>query len=404
MSIIKKNEIKNIGILVLIVGFVLLLEKIIVLDYEKSTQEIIDKKILTRVEIIATEEQMNYLKNNTDTEPYIKVDVIINGTTIKNCGLRTKGSTIYSKLGETTNPTRFGYMLELDYYKKYQSYDGIKKISLNTNAYDKTTIREMICYDIYEIAGVKTVKRSLCDLTIAGKDEGIYTFVEVPLENFINRTYGNNDGVIYKPKIPTEDENKNEIDMEKVLNGKMFGRVNNNKVRMLSNSLKNIKENNNIEKYMDISSMIDYLVVCFFIDNHDSYVSETSRNYYIYQQRDKITFLPYDLDLILMNDDDIKFPVLTYEKYQNKPIIFNILNNDKYMLEYKNKISEIINYLEQNNYIYKRIDFYEKIVHNSMFNNSNNFYQYSFYKEDIINLKKSMQLRIQKVREELDKS
>ncbi len=402
MSIIKKNEIKNIMILVLVVAFIILLEKIYVLDYEKSTQEIIDKNRLTKVEIIATQKQMEYLKNNTDTEPYIKVDVIINETRINNCGLRTKGSTIYSKLGETVNPTRFGYMLELDYYKKYQSYDGIKKISLNTNAYDKTTIREMICYDIYEVAGVKTTKSSLCDLTIAGKDEGIYTLVEVPTENFINRTYGNNDGVIYKPKISTEDENKNEVDIEKILNGKMYGRVNNNKIRLLSNSLKNIKDNNNIEKYIDIPSMIDYLAVCFFIDNHDSYVSETSRNYYIYQQKEKITFLPYDLDLILMNEDDISFSVLSYEKYENKPIIYNILNNDEYMSEYKNKIKKIIDYLEHNNYIYNRIDFYEKIVHNSMFNNSNNFFQYSLYSEDISNLKKSMQLRIQNVKREID--
>lgn len=402
MKRITKKEIRNILVLFLIGILFLTIEKAYIANHNKALNELIDKNKLTIIEIIATDEEMEYLKNNTDTEPYIKVDVIINGTKIKNCGLRTKGSTIYSKLGETTNPTRFGYLLELDYYTKNQNYDGIKKFFLNTNAYDKSTIREMICYDIYEIADVKTVKRSLCDLTIGGKDEGIYTLVEVPTENFINRTYGNNDGVIYKPKVPIEDENKNVVDIDKILDGRMYGSVNSNKIGLLSESLKNIEENNNIEEYMDVSAMIDYLAVCFLIDNHDSYISSTSRNYYIYQHGKKITFLPYDLDLILMDENDLNFSVLSYENFKDKPIIYNILNNENYMQEYKEKIKKIINDLEYENYIYKRIDFYEKLVHASLFDNSNNFFQYYDSKEDVSNLKKSMRLRIDNVKKELN--
>lgn len=400
-----KKENRIFLLLVLICIFLLIIVSVYITCSKSHIEEKIDKNKITKIEVLATAEQMKYLKKNTDTEPFIKVDVIINGRKITNCGLRTKGSTIYSKLGETSNPTRFGYLLELDHYKKNQSYDGVTKFLLNTNPYDKTTIREMICYDIYEIAGVKIAKRSLCDLTIAGKDEGIYTLVEVPTENFIKRTYGNTNGVIYKPKVPVDDENKNVVNMEKILNGKMYGRVNKNKIRLLSNSLKNIENNNSIERYIDIPSMLDYLAVCFFIDNHDSYISETSRNYYIYQQGEKITFLPYDLDLILVDDKDLNGAVLSYEKYNEKdkkPIIYNILSNERYMQEYKERIKKIMDYLENENYIYNKIDYYKKLVNISILYNDNNFFSHSLFKDDISNLKESMHLRIEKVKKELN--
>ena len=156
----------------------------------------INKNRLIEVEILATDEQIKYIQENTDDEPYIKVDVIIDGTKIENCGLRTKGSSIYEQIKNTSNQTRYGYTLELDYYQK-QSYDGVTKFLLNTGMADKTCMKEMICYDIYEKAGVKTVKRCFCNLKIGSKEEGIYTLVEVPAEDYIKRYYGDNDGIIY---------------------------------------------------------------------------------------------------------------------------------------------------------------------------------------------------------------
>ena len=58
----------------------------------------------------------------------------------------------------------------------------------------------MVAFDIYEKVGVKTPKRSLCELTINDKNDGIYTIVEVADDEFIKRTYGDLSGIIYKVK------------------------------------------------------------------------------------------------------------------------------------------------------------------------------------------------------------
>lgn len=164
-----------------------------------------NKDELLDIKIEISEDDLNKIKTQTDKEPYVKVNAIINGQKFKNCALRTKGSTGYELVKKSNQPERYGYRLELDYYIKDQHYNGITKISLNNGVVDKTAIREMVAYDIYEASGVHVPKRYLCELTLGDKNEGIYTFVEIPQENFLQRTYGNNAGNLYKPKITVYD-------------------------------------------------------------------------------------------------------------------------------------------------------------------------------------------------------
>ena len=407
MTVKEREKIKN-NIILFICILLLLFFIFYIIKNSKQNKKIekIDKDRFINVEVIATQEQMEYLKNNTLEEPYIKVDVIIDGTRINNCGLRTKGSYAYEDLKKTNNETRYGYRLELDYYIKGQNYAGINKFLLNTGLYDRTCIKEMLLYDIYEKGNVKTVNRCLCDLTIAGKDEGVYTLVEEPNEYYVSRYFGNTDVTIYKPKVLNQNKNRTALEMSKIYDGRiLYGTFDNSRANILEDIFKHISEDENIDEYVNISEMLNYLTVCFFIDNCDSYIASTSKNYYICQQGQKIFLLPYDLNFYFSTVHSLDYDIFFIKKYKNiekKPIIYKILNKEEHFEEYKQRMQALINSIEEDDYIYKRIDTYQRLIDNSIRDNRNNLVTYDEFNEAIDCFKKVIQFRIEYVQSRLD--
>jgi len=412
-------KLKNINIiqnLILVFIFIVIAVYIIFLAINNKTYDDISKDKLLNIKIIADFEQLNMIFNNPKAEEYIQVDVEINGQTIKNCGLRTKGSSGYSLLNNSSNKFKFGYRLEFDYFNKSQNYNGIKKLYINNGIYDKTYIKEMIAFDIYEKAGVKTPQRCFGEVYINGANQGIYTIVEVPEEDFLIRNYGANYGILYKPKITAEYTPRNAESFVYIDDNiesypslyycEKFGRsfTQNDAINLIS-YMKAFTNNENLEEYIDVQSVIDYFVVSFFIPNEDSYISRSFRNFYLYQQGKKITILPYDLNIYFIEENSVNKPVLYYNIYkdvQKNPLIYNLLSNTNYQEQYKEKMYKLIETVEDNDWLINRIDFYADLISNSIINNSNNFYDYETFKIAIETFKSTFESRIRSVKKQLD--
>ena len=375
--------------------------------------EYIDKNKLSDLEIIILENDLEEIYKNPTKEEYVSVDVIINGKKFKNCGFRTKGSTGYDLVKESTNPTRFGYRLELDYFVDGQTYDGVSKFYINNGLTDKTYIKEMLAFDIYEKAGVKTPKRSLCELTINGKNEGIYTIVEVADDKFIERTYGDLSGIIYKVKVRTDDTEEcfvysddNYTSYPAITECEKFGKSFTSKdMQKFIKSLEMISKNENIEEYVDVDSVIDYFVASFFIRNDDSFISPSFRNFYVYQNGNKITLLPYDLNLYFRYKECINTTVLYFDTFnnnpENKPLIYNILNNEVYQQQYKDKMMKLVEEIENEDFLNKRIDVYANLIDEAA-KNPNNFYTYEDFKIAIPVFKDVFERRKNSVKKQLE--
>lgn len=410
----RNNFIQTIILVIILILFAIYIIYTIYISLEnEKIIEIIDKNQLSDLKITILDEDLEKIYSDPTKEEYISVDVIINGKEFKNCGFRTKGSSGYEVVQESEKPTRFGYRLELDYFVDNQSYDGVSKFYINNGMLDKTYIKEMIGFDIYEKAGVKTPKRSLCELTINEKNEGIYTIVEVADDEFIEREYGNLDGIIYKTKVSIEQgvyelvyDGDDFNNYPEIMNCEKFGKEFTKKdMQNLVKSIEMVSKNENIEEYVDIDATIDYFVASFFIKNDDSYVSVSSRNYYVYQIGQKITLLPYDLNLYFRFKNSINATVLFFDTYnnnpENKPLIYNILNNSVYQEQYKEKMRNLIEEIEKEDYINKRIDVYANLIDEAA-KNSNNFYTYEEFQKAIPAFKNVFERRMNSVKKQLD--
>ncbi len=136
--------------------------------------------------------------DNAASEEYYAANVVIDGESYKNVGIRTKGNTSLSTVA-TLGSERYSFKIEFDHYDKTKSYHGLDKLSLNNLIQDSTMMKDYLTYTMMNEFGVNSSLCSYVYITVNGEDWGLYLAVEGVEEAFLKRNYGSNYGALYKP-------------------------------------------------------------------------------------------------------------------------------------------------------------------------------------------------------------
>ncbi len=136
--------------------------------------------------------------DNAASEEYYKANVVIDGESYKNVGIRTKGNTSLSTVA-TLGSERYSFKIEFDHYDKNKSYHGLDKLSLNNLIQDSTMMKDYLTYTMMNEFGVNSSLCSYVYITVNGEDWGLYLAVEGVEEAFLERNYGSDCGELYKP-------------------------------------------------------------------------------------------------------------------------------------------------------------------------------------------------------------
>lgn len=132
-------------------------------------------------------------------EEYTVCSITLDGTTVNNVGIRTKGNTSLSQVA-STDSDRFSFKLEFDHYVSGQTWLGLDKLCLNNNVYDATLMKEYLTYNWMQQLGVDTPLCSYIKVSVNGEYWGLYLGVEAIEESFAERCYGTDYGNLYKPE------------------------------------------------------------------------------------------------------------------------------------------------------------------------------------------------------------
>lgn len=175
-------------------------------DFEKyrakASEGKYDEYFLTdgiqKVSIEIDENNLNYMLQNAQDKPYVMSDsVTIGDTTLKYCGLRTKGSyTLEHSATENPGSDRFSFVVNFGKYIKKKDYGktqnfyGLKKVSFNNFFFDKSMMKEYISFRLMHEMGLPAPQAGLARLYINGEYYGVYAMVEsldTPiLEQYLN--------------------------------------------------------------------------------------------------------------------------------------------------------------------------------------------------------------------------
>lgn len=131
-------------------------------------------------------------------EEYSSCNVVIDGESYKNVGIRAKGNTSLSSVA-AMGSSRYSFKIEFDKYDSTKSYHGLDKISLNNLIQDNTMMKDYLTYQMMNAFGVPSSLSSFVYITVNGEDWGLYLAVEGVEEAFLRRNYGNDYGELYKP-------------------------------------------------------------------------------------------------------------------------------------------------------------------------------------------------------------
>ncbi|MBO4908676.1 MAG: CotH kinase family protein [Lachnospiraceae bacterium] len=166
------------------------------MEYE---EELFNTDEIISIDILMDDEEWEKMLSNALSEEYYVCDVVVNGVTFENVGIRPKGNTSLSSIAMDPDTDRYSLKLEFDHYDSSQTCFGLDKLILNNNYADATNMKEAIVYDMFQYLDADASLYNYASVSVNGEYFGVYLALEGVEQSFMLRNYGTQDGELYKP-------------------------------------------------------------------------------------------------------------------------------------------------------------------------------------------------------------
>ena len=166
------------------------------MEYETA---LFDTSKIIEIDIIIDADKWTEMLNNATQEVYYECDVVINGTTFKQVGIRPKGNTSLSSIAKDPDNNRYSFKIEFDQFVDGQTCFGLDKLILNNSYADTTNMKEAIVYDMFRFLDADASLYNYANISVNSEYWGVYFALEAVEESFMLRNYGTEKGYLYKP-------------------------------------------------------------------------------------------------------------------------------------------------------------------------------------------------------------
>ncbi|MFT4105590.1 MAG: CotH kinase family protein [Lacrimispora sp.] len=423
-----------------------------------------DKTEILDVQIIADENDWADMLDNAAAEEYIPAAVIINGTKIENVGIRPKGNSSLRTVAQDDTTDRYSFKIEFDHYISGQTWMGLDKIALNNMQGDSTYMKEYLSYDLMDYIGVESPLYTFSNISVNGENWGFYLAVEVLEDSYAKRVYGNDHSKLYKPEsmdmgdsgqrnegnaggnmqrpeqLPMQENTPPEnlpadtpqrgpggfgrqsggaalqytddqiSSYSTIFEGAVFDTSDKDFMNVI-NALKKLNAGEDLESAVDVEATLKYFAAHTVLVNLDSYVSNMSHNYYLYEENGQLTMLPWDFNLAFGGFQSgsassvVNFPIdtpVSNVSLEERPMIGKLLEVPEYLELYHSYLTEIVDGYFNSGLFEQTIDSLDALISSYVEADPTAFYDYTSYKSGIAELKKLGLLRAQSVEGQLN--
>lgn len=262
-------------------------------------EHIFQDDTVNEINIEIDEADWQDMLDNPLEEEYHKANVTINGETVGNVAIRTKGNTSLTSVANSDSD-RYSFKLDFDYYDNNGNYYGLKKLCLNNNYSDNSSMREYISYKIMGEMGLDVPECAYSHITVNGEEWGLYLAVEPVDEVFLAAHFADATGDLYKP------EGVGGIGADLVYNGDDISAYTGLNLKTNEDTpdgkeiialMKALEDGENLEEVLDVESALKYIAANVALANFDSYLGNTTHNYYLYEEDGYFTVIPWDMNL-----------------------------------------------------------------------------------------------------------
>jgi spore coat protein CotH len=163
----------------------------------QTSDDFFSPDVLQRIEIWLNDSDWAKLKAAFQENTYYPADVVWNGTTVRNVGIRSRG------LG-SRSATKPGLRVDFDRYSSGQQFLGLKSFVLDNLTQDHTGIKETAAMRFFARLGVPAPRETHTRLFVNGEYAGLYALVESVDKTMMGRVFGSigdnvqNDGYLFE--------------------------------------------------------------------------------------------------------------------------------------------------------------------------------------------------------------
>ena len=165
----------------------------------QSADDLFQGQSVQRLELWLNKADWSKLTAEFQVNTYYPADVIWNGQTARNVGIRSRGR-------GSRSGTKPGLRVDFDRYSAGQTFLGLKSFVLDNLTQDPSGIHESVAMAFYARLGIPAPREIHTRLYVNGSYTGVYTIVEAVDKDMLARVFGSigddvqNDGHLYEFK------------------------------------------------------------------------------------------------------------------------------------------------------------------------------------------------------------
>lgn len=262
-------------------------------------EHIFQDDTVNEINIEIDEKDWQDMLDNPLEEEYHKANITINGETVGNVAIRTKGNNSLTSVA-SSDSDRYSFKIDFDYYDDNGNYYGLKKLCLNNNYSDNSSMREYISYKIMGELGLDVPECAYSHITVNGEEWGLYLAVEPVDEVFLAEHFADATGDLYKPEGmggTGADLVYNGDDISAYTGLNLKTNLNSSDGKEILALMQALEDGEGLEKVLDVEKALKYIAANVALANFDSYLGMTTHNFYLYEENGRFTIIPWDMNL-----------------------------------------------------------------------------------------------------------
>ena len=162
-----------------------------------TADQLFDGQVLQRVELRLHSADWTKLKENFLENEYYPADLVWNGQTVRNIGIRSRGH-------GSRSGAKPGLRVDFDRYASNQRFLGLRSLVLDNLTQDSSGIHETISMQLMAKMGIPAPREAHARLYVNNQYAGLYVIVESVDKGLLARVFGivnedtQNDGYLFE--------------------------------------------------------------------------------------------------------------------------------------------------------------------------------------------------------------
>ena len=367
--------------------------------FTEYSEALFGDEIIT-LEILVDQSKWDEMIANAQAKTYIMADVVVNGVTYQNVGVRTKGNASLSQVSQSGSPERYSLRIKFGEYIDGQTCLGLDELVLNNMISDPSYMKEYLSQELMRFIGVEAPLTNYASLSVNGEGIGFYVALESYGESFDRRVFGDSAGEYYNVKTmemgggmqnrgqggfafgqqqnqadeQAPDTNDwqdrqgfvgqgggsrggsleytdDDLESYPAIFENALGNVSSSKKQRVVTALKALDDGTDLESYFDMDQVIRYFAAHTFLVSMDSYYSNMAQNYVIQERDGVISILPWDYHLSYGGFQSgtasqiVNAPIdtpLSGVTLESRPLLNAVLSNETYLGLYHQYLQQIV--------------------------------------------------------------